>query len=240
MNINNHPDIAGIPARKLRDALRSINPLFIGADDIARRLNISSAKADSVIKLLVEGGYLTQSRRSPSEADLFETTVLGNALANASAAAKLSRKKAERNLAEFMRRVNIINGDCTYVFRVPLIILFGSMATGDGPVSDIDLVIELEARETDPVLFQKLSRERIANAILAGKRFATYTQQLLWPRWEIYRFCTWRLRGISLHHLSDLVGAGISEYRVLLGERRNISRQIKRLATAKGEAAADI
>ncbi|HEX7892721.1 MAG TPA: nucleotidyltransferase domain-containing protein [Terriglobales bacterium] len=236
MNINNHSDIAGIAARKLRDALRRMNPSFITADDMARRLNIPSEEADSLIKLLVRNRYLTHSRNSRSGECFYETTILGNALMNASAAPKLSRKTAERNLEQFMHRVNIINADPSYVFCISAVILFGSMVTGDGSVSDIDLAVELEANEKDPIRFQELSRKRIADARSAGKRFSTYTEALLWPRQEIYKFCSRRVRGVNLHDLSDLLALGVPQYRILLGEKDRIRKQIESLATTQAMA----
>lgn len=73
MNINNHPDIAGIPARGLRDALRRMNPLLITADDLGKRLHIPSAEAAS------SRGRILIRTRDPELGLRFENTGCGGA-----------------------------------------------------------------------------------------------------------------------------------------------------------------
>lgn len=230
MNINKHPDIAGIPARKLRDALRRMNRLHITGETLADRLRISLEEATSVVARLLEEKYLTQSRDAQPDEVLYETTLLGNGLMSSSAAPKMSRQTANRNLAEFMRRVGATNSDSGYVFTVCLVILFGSMVTSAASVSDIDLVIRLDPRKKDPAVHQELFRKRIADAHAAGKSFPSFNDQLLWPRHEIYKLLKWKLRGISLHELDDFVGIGLPEYRVLLGDERWVREMIKSAA----------
>ncbi len=70
----------------------------------------------------------------------------GNALANATAAAPISRTDADRLLKEFLIRVGIVNGDKPWLYRVGKVVIFGSYLNSQDCVGDIDLAIRLDQR----------------------------------------------------------------------------------------------
>jgi len=76
----------------------------------------------------------------------WRNTMAGNALANATAAAPISRADADRVLNAFLIRVGIVNDAKTSLYRVGKVVVFGSYLGNQDRVGDIDLAIRLDRR----------------------------------------------------------------------------------------------
>ena len=72
-----------------------------------------------------------------------------------------------------MARVEQLNNNEEYAFRVARVALFGSLLSHATHVNDIDLAIQLEARQSDRQAFREHSRKRVEGAQANGKVFRT-------------------------------------------------------------------
>jgi len=123
----------------------------------------------------------------------------GNALANATAGALLSRTNADRLLKEFLIRVAIVNDDPSWLYRVGKVVVFGSYLNSQKSVGDIDLAIRLDRR---PEFAEGWPEALLAKADAAanrGRRFGGFLDRLAWPEIEVRRYLRGGVRRLSLH-----------------------------------------
>src|SRR5580704_5511662 len=113
--------VAGLPAttaRRLMAEMQFRDVHGLGMEDIAMSVGCTAREAEKLVRELHELGYVKQAAQYRSN---WMTTVLGNALANAKFSKPVSRKVAERNLAEIVSRADAINSDpdlCYWVDRL--------------------------------------------------------------------------------------------------------------------------
>lgn len=136
--------IAGCPAFEIRELMRKAGDLSILAVFVQEALGISAARTRAVMKDLTTLGYLT--RKEISGEVHWEVTMQGRALAMAKAGAPITRKTADRIVAEFMLRVEQVNASKVYAYRVDRVVAFGSYVTDRPDLGDIDLAISLAAK----------------------------------------------------------------------------------------------
>lgn len=67
----------------------------------------------------------------------------------ASAAWPVTRAKADQIFADFMERVQKVNDDPYYLFRVTRVVLFGSYIRDTPTVNDIDIALQLVPKIDD-------------------------------------------------------------------------------------------
>jgi predicted nucleotidyltransferase len=215
MRISSSDTIAGHPILQIRRLLAKGQADDLVAWDVERSLAVDTAEARRVLILLEHEGYLElYMDYLPNEQ--WRTTLKGNTLAQASAARPISRAKAEQRLAEFLARVEQLNADDTYVYRVSKAALFGSMLGESPVVGDIDVAIQLTPRYDGEALTAR-REQRIADAATAGRSFANLMDRLMWPYREVVLFLRNRSRVLSIHEFNDLVELE-TPYQMLFGE----------------------
>jgi len=202
MNIDPHAIIAGQPAFKIRSLFRKADSSSWGAEFVAEELSITLKAARSVIQELHQLGYIERDPRF-GDGPWSKTTLQGNALALASAMRPLRRSSADRALAEFLDRVQQLNADPYYLYKVRKVLLFGSMLTEAAQVGDVDLAVELVHRIDDPTKRARAEDERIGVAIRGRRHFANAFAQISWPQHEVMLFLKARSRILSLHEPDD-------------------------------------
>jgi hypothetical protein len=111
-------------------------------------VGVESKKANGILQQLVIEGYV-EPRESLTSA-LYENTVKGNALAMASAAPPVKRERARQKLEDFIERVEKVNEDDHFLYRIDVVVLFGSYLSNCETVNDIDLAIKLVPKTQDP------------------------------------------------------------------------------------------
>ena len=99
---------------------------------------------------LERAGIVTKTSDNQS----WENTTAGNA--NASAGPKSPRTSAEKQLKGLLHRAAAVNGNAQYAYIVKRISIFGSYLSDQERLSDVDVVIELQPRHTDPTLQAQL------------------------------------------------------------------------------------
>jgi predicted nucleotidyltransferase len=143
-------------------------------------------------------GYLERDEDGISGAR-WRTTIKGNALAQASAAAAVSRKTADRAVGALLERVRQVNTDEKLAYIVEQVILFGSYL-GDAPkVNDVDVAVQLRRRSDDDAQFLRQCSKRVQQALRDGRVFRSSVEQVLWPQLEIARMLKSGSRVLSLH-----------------------------------------
>ena len=104
---------------------------------------------------------------------------------------------------EFLTRVNQVNADPYYLYRIRKVLVFGSYLSKAEKLGDIDLAITLEPKEPDGERLRTLEDKRIQKASNAGKYFSNIVDQLFWPRREVEQFLRKRSRYLNFHPTED-------------------------------------
>jgi hypothetical protein len=152
-------------------------------------LKLSTAEAEGFLRRLARLGLLEPSKHfSTKDSRAYAVSTPGLALANASAGKPITRKTANRALQEFMDRVQVINADDGYLYKVESIVLFGSMLSDKERLGDVDLAIELRPATADNLEFEHQCNVRRFGAQLDGRHFNSYSEWLAWPIEEVFRF----------------------------------------------------
>lgn len=204
MNIDPTSQIAGQPALKIRGLLRKWFSSARNERFVAEELSLTNQDAMAVIEQLCRFGYVEPETSHPN-GPWWQTTVMGNALALASAARPLRRASAERKLSEFLARVRVVNASPYYLYAVRKVLLFGSMLTDAERVNDVDVAVDLVHKIRDQDERMQADRERTRMAENRGRRFGNIVERLFWPRHEVILFLKSRSRTLSVHEADDAV-----------------------------------
>jgi predicted nucleotidyltransferase len=123
----------------------------------------------------------------------------GNALAHATAALPISRAHADRQLKEFLARVETVNADESWPHRIGKVVLFGSYLSSQESVGDIDLAIRLERRAVFADHWPEAVLARADAATRQGRRFRGFLDRLAWAEKEVKQYLRGGKRVLSLH-----------------------------------------
>ena len=126
-------------------------------------------------------------------------TQAGRTMAAATAARRISRATAETALAQFLERVTRVNTDPYFLARITRLLLFGSMLRPEVEwLSDVDLAVQLEAKEKDFGRLREQTLQRVDELTTRGHRFRNFLEQEGWWYFETRRFLKGGSRVISL------------------------------------------
>jgi predicted nucleotidyltransferase len=198
VRINAKDVVAGFPILKIRDLLKNET---INSNVVKWVLKIDEPEASHVITVLKELGYIT--RGEMENHDTYEVTLDGSSLALAKAVSPLKRAKADELFSEFMERVQEVNKNCYYLYKVKKVLLFGSYLTNADTVNDIDLAIELRSIEQDTKARREMENTRIHEAIRKGTRFNNYVERLYFPQRQVFLFLKSKSKYLSIHGIDD-------------------------------------
>jgi len=159
--------VVGFPARQMRELLRQ-SDLRLSAEDVNRVLGLKGEKASQFLENLEHQGYIVKNTDVPGPKLYWKHTISGGALCNALFSAPVSRRNAEKKLAEFMERVHRVNKDSRFLYRVQKVVLFGSFLSESPTVGDLDIAIDLQPKEPDLKKHTKLIRARADEALRAS------------------------------------------------------------------------
>jgi predicted nucleotidyltransferase len=251
--------IAGLPAIAVRKMLRRVHYL-LDVDLVAASCELPTRMAKQVIQELVNDGYIEFAERSRVLAypytpgkekpryrwvDYYKLTDKGDKLTQASATNKMPRTKADRIIANFMKRVEEVNANADYMFRIPTVILYGSYVRGEPHLSDVDIAVDFEAKwdrgNTSQEEFLALTNKRVTVAQANGRVFSSFDGTLDWPRREVMLHLKARTKGLSIHELYDFIGMKKDSnfaYKVLLGDAPKIAEQIAKERSLPAESKA--
>jgi hypothetical protein len=234
MNLKPGHTIAGYPAQEVRRLMRRMRPYEgVTAKFIANVLKVEDDQVQRVISQLSELGYI-QNVDLKNDLTWFTPTDLGISLSLASAAKRITRKAAEGALAEFMKRVHQVNRARKYLYKITAVVVYGSFLTDNEYLGDVDIAIELTWREPDQNKHHKLIWDKINAARRMGRHFANLTDEVVWPQTEVLLFLKNRKRSLSIQTLVQLKELAREKplcYRILLGDKQAIARELGPLAS---------
>lgn len=210
MRIDPRSTLGGQPILAIRELLRRGRSSEWAVGYVQTVLKIGADEAERVLAALRDQGFIEPGISNTGE-QLYRVTVLGRALAGASAGKPIQRKTADRLLRELLDRADIVNSDPHFLFQVKHIVVFGSYLSDADELGDVDVAIHTERKEPDWDTHVALEDQRIAAARNAGRTFRNYEEEVAWPETEIYRFLRSRSAGLSIHDLrSDarIIAAG--------------------------------
>jgi predicted nucleotidyltransferase len=203
MHINSNDTICGISIMSVRNFLRRSGRLRNWRAEYASSLlKLDEKQTVELLIELEEKGYIEKDELYYGE-QCWHNTINGNALGGASAAKPYKRKTAEKALAEFMERVQKVNSDPYYLYKVTRVVLFGSYLTDVPEVSDVDIALEIAPKEEDVELRGLQLEKRREEAEKSGKRFNNIVEWAGVAESEVWSFLKSRSRIISMHVATD-------------------------------------
>jgi len=216
MQIKSNDELFGLPIIKLREFFKRYTVIW-DIENVMYFFDLDREKADALIIELEREGYIKKESKFRDK-QLWRNSIKGNALALASAAKPILRTTAERKINEFLVRVNEINRNEYYLYKIKKVVLFGSYMSEAEKLGDIDLAIEIVPKETDCNKFQKLAIERSREAKQNGRQFSNIVEEVFWPQSEVLKYLKSRSRSISIHFTDDPVLKN-SKHKVIFEEK---------------------
>jgi hypothetical protein len=194
MKVDKDETIGGKPFKHARDLLRKANR------DVAAEFSAKFFDPPEVLEEMLKRGWIARSRQSGLDGRWYELTELGNSIANARLLKRINRAKANKLVADLLDRVDTINEDGAFVFRIAEVRAFGSYITGANDVGDIDLALRLERRTSEGDFVEAL----LKYAEESGRVFNSYFDMLTFAGTDIRRRVRAKSPYISLHELGEL------------------------------------
>jgi hypothetical protein len=195
MRIDPKGQIAGRSTLVVRTALRNLrNHLSWRLDDLEAAASLNPGEGHAFARAL-RAERLIEAVGHGS----WGITQAGQTFSSATAAKPVTRATAENALAQFLDRVGRVNDDPYFLARVTRLVLFGSMLNpGVQRLSDVDLAIELTAKEIDRERAQALNRQRAEELASQGRQFRNVLEVARCWHQETFRFLKGRSRVIAL------------------------------------------
>ena len=188
MRVAKTDTVAGLPAPLAREVVR----FFRGgpheqraASALLRKNGITDD--DDIFSALKAHGYLERRYEGDDDYIWWETTTDGNALAMTSFGKAITKKTADRLVAELVTRAREYNADADKPLFIDALRVFGSYLDPDiDPLGDVDIELSHGWRSTDPQTLIDYTKA-------SGKHFSDYMDELFWPEKELIQ----RLRNRS-------------------------------------------
>lgn len=212
MRLTKKQTICNIPILKIRDYFSRIRPANLSPDNISDFFNLDKQQTEELIQELSVNGFIEPAEEKEEEND-YQLTIKGNALCVARYTPPIKKEKADKLFQEFMQRVEEINSNDYYIYKVSKILLFGSYINPEKTdYSDIDIAFELERKIDDTEEFGKLHDKRVDEASLLGKSFPSFFEALVYTEQVVLLKLKNKCRYISLHRTDDKI-LELTEYK---------------------------
>jgi predicted nucleotidyltransferase len=202
MRLDPKEKIADIPILKVRDFLRKNRYYHWNTEVIVNEFKVSDATAKLLVNQLFSRKFIVEKEKKDG-ISLWELTQDGIQFSVASGAKPIKRKTAERKIKEFLSRVDVVNEDTEYLYKVTKVVVFGSYLDDTDRLGDIDLAIQISSKEADNEKFRELREEKTRKALKNGRHFSNVVEQLAWSQTETMMFLKSRSRSLSIQHLTE-------------------------------------
>ena len=167
---------------------------------ISEQFDLNKERTKELIDALLSEGYIEAAKKKGK----YQLTIKGQALCVARYTNPLNKEKADKLFKEFMERVEEINSNEFYLYRVSKIVLFGSYIDPEKTdYSDIDIAFELSRKAKSHEEFMEMDEQRIKEAELAGKSFPSFFDQIGYTERVVLLKMKNKCRYISLHRMYD-------------------------------------
>ena len=192
-----------ISADAARDFLKQAAELGEWTESHAAKTLGAGAKTVHEALLALAGvGYIEKVK---GKRGTWKNTSAGNELAGVSAARKIRRDTAEKQLAGFLERAEQVNRDPHFLYRVKRAYLFGPYLAGEEHLADLDLAVELEPKQRNDAAHERLVTKRAEQAEAQGKRFASFKKKMQYGETEVLEFLKSRSRTLSIGTIAPWV-----------------------------------
>jgi hypothetical protein len=183
MRLRRGDEVVGLPgadARKLMRRFGDAQP----ESRIGSWIDIGSRTGREVALAFADAGYLRAAHVHDGET-YWETTIKGNALAQASFGRPITRATAERHLTGVIDRAKIFNADGSHLIDIAELVVFGSYLDTDvHHLGDLDLGVSFRSRIPETTATVDPSEILLNYANASGRRFNTLLDALFWPEKE--------------------------------------------------------
>lgn len=194
MRIQKRETIAQISILKLRDYLKKFTSKTISISHLAAHFQLNPLELQSLMKELLKRQLIIQEKGK------YQLTLKGRALCIARCVPPLSRAKADRIFHAFMQRVEEINRNDFYLYRVSKLFLFGSYLNPDNSdFGDIDIAFELEQKIKDVKEFLWQNEQLVEKAKQQGHPFPSLWSEISYSHRLVLGKLKNRSPYISLH-----------------------------------------
>jgi len=196
MRVSENDLICGVSApmaRELMHRYRYASTVEIACDV----LDVGLMAAQDRLQAFEAAGYLTRdSAESLGSGVWWMTTILGNALAQATFGKPVSRATVRRHLAQVVQRARTYNADPRRLLTIAEITVFGNcLDPTAGALSDLDLAVSAVCRDSNQ---DGYVHKVLAYARESGRRFAAFHELLYWPDRELQMILKNRSPAISI------------------------------------------
>jgi len=194
MRIHKKEVLAGIPILKIRDYLRKVSREELTASELRTYFRLNRQKTEVLIHELL-GKELLEKRGKK-----YRVTLKGKALCMARCVPAIDKERADDIFREFMRRVEEVNRDDFYLYRVSKLLLFGSyLNPSNTEFGDIDIAFELEQKIGNKEEFFHQNELLVEAAIQEGRCFPSLWDEMDYARRLVLLKLKDRNPYISLH-----------------------------------------
>lgn len=182
-----------IPMIKIRDFLRVYSDGFT-KKELKNYFNLSDIETTQIIKSLLQKELVQIELKGD-----YTLSDNGYMLCRARSVSPIKKEKADKLFNEFLQRVNEVNNDDFYLWKVEKLYLFGSyLDKTKDDYGDIDIGYILERKITDSVKYNKLRMERLNAKLAEGKQLISIDDKLSFPKKDVLLKLKNKCRYISL------------------------------------------
>jgi predicted nucleotidyltransferase len=183
MRLSRDDQVAGIPATDARKLMRRFGDAQ-PESRIGSWIDTGSRTGTEVARAFADAGYLRVSAVYDAET-YWETTIQGNALAQARFGRPITRATAGRHLTGVIGRAKKFNADGSHVIDIAELVVFGSYLDPDVQhLGDLDLGVTFCNRIPDTTATFDQSEILLDYARASGRRFRNSLYALSWPEQE--------------------------------------------------------
>lgn len=207
MQIDKTELLAGVPAKRLRDALRRMDNSEWSPSHLARELGLTKTDAERVLAALVAEGYIEVTKRPRGG---FCSGPAAPRLMNVRFIKRIDRGKADALVAGLKERAGAINADDRYVQSVAELQVFGSYVDlSKADCGDVDVayrrVVKSKYQNLNITDLSNLTREQFPQ--IRPRNFLIFLYLL---EKVILQTLKGRSPYISLHPMAELVKIGVT------------------------------
>ena len=153
--------------------------------EISYCIDTGSRTDAEVARALADAGYLRVHIVDHDGETWWETTIAGNALAQASFGRPITRAVAQRNLSGVIDRAQTFNADGSHLIDISELVVFGSYLDPNMQhLGDLDLAVVFRSRIPDTISGGENTEILLSYARASGRRFNTFIDRLFWPQHE--------------------------------------------------------
>jgi len=205
MRIKKNENIHNIPLVKIRDYFQEIRSVGFSKTNIRSHFNISIKNTTCLIEELLKKDFIEKTTDEKFDIE-YKLTAKGQSLCAARSVSPLNKTMADKFFNEFMQRIEEVNNNDYYLYKVEKALLFGSYSNSDNTdFGDIDIAVELKRKIDDFDEYNKAMEKRIQELEQNGKQFNTPIEQLFYPEKEVMLKLKNKCRYLSLQKIDDWV-----------------------------------